>query len=818
MFSGCNNLTSLDISSFDTSNTIYFQYMFQDCKSLISLDLLNFITTKVDNMESMFNGCNNLITLNLSNFITDKVIYMKYMFYDCFRLKILDLSNFNILSIQNMDNFFSYTNTIKYINMKNSVFPNDLLFIKIFENIQNDVLICKKDLNETIIYLNRIKIYNYCGDDWELFLSNITEQNKSNYSLSYDSNSISYLNNYYLSTDLINNNIPDTYNKVEELKTTTINLITNAYISKGFSTYKEYIGDLTLEKLIFGNDMELLLIDIDNKTLEKKIDNKKYYISTLSNQEKQNCSFIDLGNCTNLLKEENGIKENEELVIFKIENKIEGIKIPIIEYEIYSKNGTKLRLDICKNELVTYFMPVTIDVNELFKYDPESSFYNDKCDKYTTDNKTDMTLYDRRNEFNNNNLSLCEKMCNYKGYNKSTSKVECYCILKQKFNEKDIIEDEPILKLSTSKSNINMDIMQCTEYLNSIGDLISNPGFYLLIFILVLFFIVFIIFFFKGYNSLKNNIDEVIDKRFKLNDNNNIIKNKKIINSTKHNKEIKKKKKKKNKKVKNQESTTKYLYTNKKASNNTNIKRFSPKKTDENKNELKATPLESDYELNNGLYEDAKRFDKRSSCEYYLSLLKNKQIFIFSFITFDDYNSGIIKKCIFFLSFALHYTINALFFNDSNMNQIFKDQGDYNINYQIPFIIISALSSTIILRIMLTTLILTDKNIFEIKCQVNIIKANILKKKTLKFMKVKFSIFFGLNMILLVLFWYYLTCWNAVYENTQLYLIKNSLISFAISLIYPFIINIIPTILRNQSLQKNKRECLYNTSKILQIL
>ena len=24
-----------------------------------------------------------------------------------------------------------------------------------------------------------------------------------------------------------------------------------------------------------------------------------------------------------------------------------------------------------------------------------------------------------------------EKMCNYKGYNKSTSKVECYCILKQ---------------------------------------------------------------------------------------------------------------------------------------------------------------------------------------------------------------------------------------------------------------------------------------------------------------------------------------------------------------------------------------------------
>ena len=85
-------------------------------------------------------------------------------------------------------------------------------------------------------------------------------------------------------------------------------------------------------------------------------------------------------------------------------------------------------------------------------------------------------------------------------------------------------------------------------------------------------------------------------------------------------------------------------------------------------------------------------------------------------------------------------------------------------------------------------------------------------------MIVKFGIFFLLNLVLLVLFWYYLTCWNAVYQNTQIYLIKNTLISFAISLFYPFVINIIPVILRKQSLKKRKRECLYNASKIVQIL
>ena len=327
-----------------------------------------------------------------------------------------------------------------------------------------------------------------------------------------------------------------------------------------------------------------------------------------------------------------------------------------------------------------------------------------------------------------------------------------------------------------------------------------NPGFFLLIFILVIFIVIFIIFCIKGYNSLKNNIEDVIYRRFK--DKNNKNNDNNIIKSNK-NKLTKKKKEKrnKNKEIKKQNNSLKELKSNK---NNNN-------------KYIKNDFYETDYELNNALYEDAKRFDKRSGCEYYYSLLKSKQMFIFTFLTFDDYNSGIIKKFIFFLLFAIHYTINALCFTDSNMHQIFVDQGSYNIQYQIKFIIFSSVISTAILRIILITLVLTDKSIFEIKRQVDLMHANILKKNTLKNMKIKFGIFFVLNLILLVLFWYYLTCWNAVYKNTDIYLIKNTLISFAISLVYPFIINIIPVILRKQSLKNSKRECLFNASKIIQL-
>ena len=174
----------------------------------------------------------------------------------------------------------------------------------------------------------------------------------------------------------------------------------------------------------------------------------------------------------------------------------------------------------------------------------------------------------------------------------------------------------------------------------------------------------------------------------------------------------------------------------------------------------------------------------------------------------------------FFLSFALHYTINSLFFTESNIHQIYKEEGKYNFIYQFPFIIYSAIISTFILRLMLQILVLTDKDILKVKNQENKNDAINMKKDVLKYMKIKFGIFFILNFILLGLFWYYLTSFNAIYQNTQVYLIENTFISFGISLFYPFIINLFPMIIRIYSIQsenKNQEYC-YKVSQILQFI
>ena len=59
----------------------------------------------------------------------------------------------------------------------------------------------------------------------------------------------------------------------------------------------------------------------------------------------------------------------------------------------------------------------------------------------------------------------------------------------------------------------------------------------------------------------------------------------------------------------------------------------------------------NDYELNMLNYEDAKRLDYRSYCQYYISLLRTKHILIFSFIHHNDYNLQLIKIYLFFFTF-----------------------------------------------------------------------------------------------------------------------------------------------------------------------
>ena len=227
----------------------------------------------------------------------------------------------------------------------------------------------------------------------------------------------------------------------------------------------------------------------------------------------------------------------------------------------------------------------------------------------------------------------------------------------------------------------------------------------------------------------------------------------------------------------------------------------------------------NDYELNNLLYQEALKIDKRTYWQYYWSLLKQKHLLIFSFYTSNDYNSKIIKICLFFFSFCLYYTVNALFFNYNTLHKIYQDQGKFNFIFQIPQILYSTLISTFI-NILVKTLSLSQKNIIELKNQKHSSNLNSKKNNLLKCLYIKFITFFVLSFLLLLFFWYYLGCFCAVYKNSQKHLFNDTLISFLLSLLYPIFLNLLPGLFRIPSLKdvnKNK-EGLYKFSQLIQLI
>ena len=224
----------------------------------------------------------------------------------------------------------------------------------------------------------------------------------------------------------------------------------------------------------------------------------------------------------------------------------------------------------------------------------------------------------------------------------------------------------------------------------------------------------------------------------------------------------------------------------------------------------------NDSELNSLSFNKALKYDKRTYLEYYLSLLRNKQLIIFVCYTSNDYNSRLIKLCLLFSSFALSYTVNALFFNDSTMHRIYKDEGKDNISFRIPQIIYSTIISTFI-KSLLITFSLTEKNILEIKNQKTNKSIHDTSVKIFKIISRKIIIFFVVNFLFLIFFWYYLSCFCAVYTNTQILLLKDTVISFCVSLLYPFIINLIPGILRNIALNKGNKY-LFIISRLIALI
>lgn len=117
MFSGCNNISSLDLGGFVTDNVTTFVNMFNGCEALTELDLSSFvISNKVTSLANMFLYCRSLRNIiRNKNWDTSNVNGFDGMFQSCLSLREIDISDFDFSKATNIKSMFNNATRLRKI-------------------------------------------------------------------------------------------------------------------------------------------------------------------------------------------------------------------------------------------------------------------------------------------------------------------------------------------------------------------------------------------------------------------------------------------------------------------------------------------------------------------------------------------------------------------------------------------------------------------------------------------------------------------------------------------------------------------------------
>ena len=280
-----------------------------------------------------------------------------------------------------------------------------------------------------------------------------------------------------------------------------------------------------LERYISLNKFNTTNIENGNDDI---FENEKMTITltTTENQRNQNIdnintTIINLGNCEDLLREAYNIPNEQKIYMRKIDVIQEGMKIPYVKYDVYSKlNGSnlvKLDLSVCKNSKIDIFIPITISEN-LDILNSSSGYYNDMCYKSKSESGTDIILKDRKEEFIEGKKAVCQDGCGFSDYDYKNKKAQCSCEVKETSNDYAdmIIDKKKLFKNFIDIKNIaNINILKCYKSLFSKNGLEYNIGSYTTISIIIFHIICIFIFYKFQLDKIKDIINN-IEKGIKI--------------------------------------------------------------------------------------------------------------------------------------------------------------------------------------------------------------------------------------------------------------------------------------------------------------
>ena len=594
--------------------------------------------------------------------------------------------------------------------------------------------------------------------------------------------------------------LPNLYTPINQ--TIDINqIISTAFFQKFIEIYNidineinNYFGNgkiynLQNSQIIIGNNIsiELTSVKLELEKLAKIFSQKEEpkQTETYDNKNINLTSTIDLSECSKILKKRYGIPEEEDLMIIKgdLLKNISSFMGTQTDYQIFSTSlGAFLPLSACEEEDVD--VPITnpfsytnflnsfssktaaVLKNGYDAYNPESPFFTDVCTPFTNENGQDVLLDERIRDYFDHN-DLCDNDCTYNSFNYNSQTYTCTC--KVKASPTDTQSEITTKKekkipdyLYKRHKNSNIEVIKCASQVFSSKGQKKNFGSYTLLLCLASFIGAVVYYAIKGGSKM------------------NIIYNDIVQNSIAN-------------PPKPEPITSKV-----KISHIKNVSKDS---------------VMNNEQLNYAKFNIAKNKDKRSYLSMYWSFLKMKQLIIFTFYTYTDYNLSVVKIALFILFVSFYFVFTALFFNDNIMRQIYIYKGNTDAAVHIPNIILSSLCC-LIMNFIVRFISLNERDISKINWESNQENKNKLAKKSKKLFKIKLIIFFALAGALIAFCWYYVAAFCAVFKNSQGHYFLNVFFSFIVCNLWPFVTSLIASIFRRLSI-KNNSSVMYKVSQII---
>ena len=510
--------------------------------------------------------------------------------------------------------------------------------------------------------------------------------------------------------------------------------------------------------------------------------------------------------------------------------------------------------------MIEHYSSLGIDI-----FNSKDLFFNDVCYPFSISN-SDVILKDRIIDIYQN-FSLCENECEYELIDIERMYIRCSCQVKEEINFE---PSKPIFTKVVKETfeNSNIGVIRCFAIVFNLNNKVNNIGFFLFLIIILVHLPLFVYYFIYSTQSIISFVYKDMQKfnyisKYKasplkkkknskhVNNNKNISSNEAISNtynnitiinfhnnnnylieSQKHAFKVTNEKnntfQRRNKKSK----TTKGLKNRKNLNGNISEPKFpgfyNLIQIDAN-NSLNDEPPNSKYILDNYDYDTALKYEKRSIGRIYYICLLSKTNILNTFYFKSNLETQTIRLTLFIFNYSCDCCLNALFY----LNQKISDKYHYEGNSLYTFTLINNSNITIFstffgfLLVLLLGLLTNSKdeikNIFkkeEKKLRKNKrYKVNKSRKKMInnklisifKMLKIKIAFYILIESLLMLFFFYYITAFCGVYQNTQISWLLDCITSCFLSFIYEILYSLVISVLYIASL-KFKLRTLYNIS------